>query len=92
MDEQALHGSCSLLAPTGAGHEGSGCVCSETRHRSPSAALGTDHTGGLRWIEVRVKGDGGYVLFKSPTIPHGFLPMHQEDGDWSVASIGGSSL
>jgi hypothetical protein len=44
------------------------------------------------FTEVRVKDDGAYVLFKSPTIPHGFLPMHQEDGDWKVAAIGGSSL
>lgn len=46
----------------------------------------------IEFTEIRVKDDGAYAIFESKAIPHGFLPMAREDGEWKVAAIAGSSL
>lgn len=47
---------------------------------------------GVRFTELRAKGDRGHVLFESPAIPYGVMPMHLEDGDWKVAALAGMRL
>lgn len=46
----------------------------------------------IRFMGFRVEGDGGYALFVSDVIPHGFVPMHRDEDGWRVAALAGSSL
>jgi hypothetical protein len=46
----------------------------------------------IRFTEIRVEGDRAHAVFESAAIPHGFLPMAREEGDWKVAAIAGSPL
>jgi len=55
-------------------------------------ALRQQQADTLRFTEVRVDGEGAYAVFESKPIPHGFVPMRREDGEWKVAAIAGSSL
>lgn len=46
----------------------------------------------VKFVDVRIEDDSAYAIFESGPIPHGFVPMHREDGEWKVAAISGASL
>lgn len=57
----------------------------------PQASRAAD-ADGISFTEVRVDGDSAFAIFKSGTIPNGFLPMTREGGVWKVGAVGGSSF
>jgi hypothetical protein len=46
----------------------------------------------VRFTGLRAEGERGFALFTSDSIPHGFVPMARQDGQWRVAALSGSAL
>lgn len=59
---------------------------------SGPAAARRREASGLRFVEMRIDGKSGFVLFETATLPHAFVPVQLEGGQWKAGTPAANSL